>query len=797
MKTNIFTLLFILFSAAFAFSQNGGIKGRISDGINNEALPFVNIIIQGTTTGTTSDIDGNFEFKNLKPGVYNLTATFVGYEPVTVYEVEVNGIRPSILDLQLKPLVKNISGVEVKSAAFTRKEESPISMRTIGANELSRSPGGNRDISKVIQSLPGVAPTVSFRNDIIIRGGAPNENRFYIDGIEVPNINHFATQGSSGGPVGMINVDFIREVELYSSAFPSNRGNALSSVMEFKLKDGRNDKFGGKFSIGASDIGLMLEGPLNRNATFMVAARRSYLEFLFKALGLPFLPTYNDFQLKYKWKPNSRNEISILGLGAIDNFKLNTKLQESGTDQQKYILGYLPVSEQWNYMLGARYVHYFKNSYLSVVASRNMLNNSSYKYEGNEEAPDKKIQDYLSQEIENKFRIEHTLRTAKNIKINYGANLEYNNYNNSTYNRITTPYGVDTINFSSKLNLWKWGLFGQISMSFFNEKLGISAGLRTDANDFDKSMRNPLNQLSPVISLTYNILPGLSVVANTGLYYQLPPYTVMGYRNGDQIPVNKFNNITYIRAHHVVAGVEYLTKWNMKLSAEGFVKFYDKYPFLVRDSIALANLGSDFGIIGNDEVASDAKGRSYGFEFLVQQKLFKGFYGLLTYTYVRSEFKDKYSAYRPSSWDNTHILNITLGKSFKHNWDVGLKWRFAAGSPYTPYDIETSRLIYNWNINNRGVADYDLLNSERLPAFHNLDLRVDKKFFWKFLTLGLYIDIQNVYNFKTKLQPLVDVVRDDQGNPLIDPADPERYQARYLENPTGTILPSVGIIIEF
>ncbi len=797
MKLRIITTLVLSLVFSSLFAQKGGIKGRVYDEVNNQTLPFVNLIIQGTTTGATSDTNGYFEIKNLKPGTYTLVATFIGFKTKTIDEIDVSSLKPTTVDVRLQQSVENLSAVEVRASPFVNKEESPISMRTISVNELARQPGGNRDISKVIQSFPGVGATVSFRNDIIIRGGAPNENRFYIDGIEVPNINHFATQGSSGGPVGLLNVDFIREVEFYSSAFPANRNNTLSSIMEFNLKDGRNDKVGGKFTIGASDIGLMLEGPLHKKSTFMLSARRSYLSLLFKALGLPFLPTYNDFQFKYKWKPNTKNEFTLLGLGAIDNFKLNTGLQANGTDLQKYWLGYLPVSSQWNYMVGAKYVHYLKNGFLTAVLSRNMLNNVSTKYQDNVTSPENKIQDYRSQEIENKLRVEHTLRLSKQVKFNYGVSAEYDEYNNSTYNRITTPFGVDTLNFSSKFAIWKYGIFGQASFLLFRDRMGISLGVRTDGNTYDGSMQNLLRQLSPRLSLSYHITPALTIVANSGLYYQLPPYTVMGYSSPQGELVNQRNNVSYIRSLHVVAGVEYLTKSNLKLNAEGFIKFYQHYPFVLSDSISLANLGSDFGIIGNDAVQSIGKGRSYGFELLAQQKLYKGFYGIMTYTYVRSQFEDKHGRYVSSAWDNVHIVNITLGKSFKHYWDVGIKWRYSWGAPYTPNDPQATALIANWNIRNQAIVDYNLLNTQRLKAFHNLDVRVDKKFYWKWLTLDLYVDVQNVYNFKSELQPIITVERGSDGKPLVDPADPSRYLMKTIPNFAGSVVPTLGLVIEF
>jgi hypothetical protein len=792
----IIPILLQLMVYSFVYSQNGIIKGTVLNAINNEPIAFVSVAVQGTTYASLTDEKGNYEIKNLSTGEYNLTASYVGFETMTTFEIQVMNSKPSTVDFLMKEKTSNLKQLEVKASPFSKNTESPVSVRTIGVSEIARNPGGNKDISKVIQSLPGVAPTSNYRNDIIIRGGAPNENRFYLDGIEIPNLNHFATQGSSGGPVGMINVDFIREVDFYSSAFPANRNNALSSVMEFRFKEGRSDRIGGNFAIGASDIALTMEGPLNKNATFLASARRSYLQFLFKALGLPFLPTYNDFQVKYHWNINTKNEITFIGLGAIDNSTLNTSLQENGTQQQKYILGYLPTYNQWNYANGLKYVHFSRNGYITMVASRNMLNNESHKYQDNVETPDNKILDYKSQEIENKFRIEETARINE-FKLNYGVNYEYAEYNSNTFNRISTPNGIDTLSFYSQFDMNKWGIFAQISKPFLAERLNLSFGFRTDANDFDKSMQNPINQLSPRFSLSYSITPELSFNANTGIYYQLPPYTVLGYRDNSGALINKQNEVTYIKSIHYVAGFEYLTSKNLKFTAEGFLKQYSQYPFVLRDSISLANLGSDFGVIGNDAVVSTSTGRSYGFEFLAQQKLLKGFYGLATYTFVRSEFRDKHNSWVPSSWDNVHIINLTAGKTFKKNWEVGIKWKFSLGNPYTPYNQALSSNIINWNITHQGIPDYNKLNSERLPSYHQLDLRIDKKISLKKTDLNFYIDLQNVYVSKMVMPSILDVVRDQNNAILIDPSDPTKYQTILLENKSGTIVPTVGIEISF
>lgn len=792
---NLF-FFFCFFSLPYIINAQGKIHGQVYNALNNEPLSFVSVGIPGTNKATLTDEKGYYEIKDLSPGYYTISASYLGFESKTFSEIEVNNTKHSEVNFPLEEKISALKELEVKASPFVKKEESPISLRTISVAEIARNPGGNRDISKVIQSFPGVAPTVAYRNDIIIRGGAPNENRFYLDGIEIPNINHFATQGSSGGPVGMVNVDFIREVEFYSSAFAASRNNALSSIMEFKYIDGRNDRIGGKASLGASDLGLTLEGPVNKNATFLASYRRSYLQFLFKAIGLPFLPTYNDFQAKYKWKIDNNNEITFIGLGAVDNSSLNLSLQETGTKSQKYILGYLPEYYQWNYANGIKYVNFNNNGFTTLVLSRNMLNNESKKYLNNVETPANILNNYKSQEIENKFRVERTTR-KNDIKFTYGANVEYAKYKNSTFQKITISNLVDTIDFSSGLNIWKYGLFSQLSAAFIQGKLSLSAGIRTDASDFSKSTRNLFKQLSPRLSLSYAVNQKIKLNGNVGIYYQLPAYTILGYRNKNFELVNQINNVSYIRTKHLVAGLEYLSQNNLKVTLEGFYKYYNQYPFILKDSISLANLGGGFGVIGNTEVVSTSKGRSYGVELLAQQKLFKGLYGIFTYTFVRSQFQDKKNQWVVSSWDNIHIFNITAGKTFKKNWEVGMKWRFGLGSPYTPYNFELSRIIQVWDINKTGVPNYDLLNTERLPASHQLDLRIDKKVFLKKITLDFYVDLQNAYNFKSTQPPVLDVVKDANNNIVVDEIDPTKYKAELIQSKSGQLIPSIGISVEF
>jgi len=795
-KSVLFFLL--LLTAVSVSAQTGVIKGRVYNHKNNEAVPFVNIIIDGIPAqGATSDQDGKYTITRVQPGYARLVATSVGFKKYTSVDFLVTNAKTMDLDIGLDEQVTTLAQVEIKPSVVERNEEVPVSLQKLTIQEIERSPGSNRDISKVIQSLPGVASSPSFRNDVIVRGGGPGENRFYLDGVEIPYLNHFSTQGASGGPVGIINVDFIREVQLYSSAFPTSRGNALSSVMDLRQVDGNKEKFGGRVSLGSSDLALTLNGPVTKNSTLILSVRRSYLQFLFSALKLPFLPTYNDYQLKYKIDLDKRNQLSVISIGALDKNILNTGIANPDAFQH-YVLQYLPVNNQWSYVFGLVYRHFRAKGYDTWVLSRNMLNNDQTKYTNNVELPDSLLLKYNSRETENKLRYEGLTDLVK-WKISYGAGLEYATYTNNTFQKIFTGNQLRTLDYHSRIELWKWSLFGQVNRAFFNDRLNLNLGMRMDANNYARNMNNLLKQFSPRFSASYAFVPDkLFLNFNMGRYYQLPAYTSLGYRSNSGTLVNDSLGITYISADHLVLGMEYQPVTGAKISLEGFYKFYHNYPFSLRDSVSLASKGSDFGSVGDEPLKSISKGRAYGFEVLVRKTdLFK-FNFILTYTFVRSEFTDYTGKYVPSAWDNRHLLNITIGRKFKHNWEIGAKWRYAGGQPYTPWDMDKSSQVAAWNAQGKGYPDYPAFNTLRLKSFNQLDIRVDKGYYFKHWSLMFYLDIQNLLNFKAQQQELlVNTQEDGSVIRYTDPQGVERYRLRSIPNKAGTVLPAIGIMVEF
>lgn len=788
-------LSIVLFLSIFSSlsAQLGSIKGRVYDKKTNEPLAFATVLIEGTQIGASTDESGIFVIENVLPSFCVLEVRYVGYDNTFSPEIQVQGNQTTYIDIPVRAANRLLNEVVVRTRLNTKKIESPLSVLEVGVQQIEKTAGVNRDISKLAQTLPGVGVTDPQRNDLIVRGGGPAENVFYLDGVEIPIINHFTTQGSTGGAVGIINPDFVRNLSLYTGAFPASKPNALSSVMDIKLRDGDKERLRTKIAVGASDAGLTLEGPVGKRSTFIVSARQSYLQFLFQALGLPFLPTYNDFQLKYKLELNPKNHLTVIGLGAIDDMKLNLSLKKP-TESQAYLLGYLPTYKQWNYTIGIVYKHFSDRHYNTLVASRNMLRNRNFKHIDNDPNKDKSM-DYRSDEIENKLRFEQAIPDGF-FNIRWGAGLKYATYTNQTYRQIFAQTGATSLTYDTKLSLVFYHAFGQFSKDFWDERLQLSLGVNLVGNSYNQSMANPLHQISPRLSATYALSDRWNLNANIGRYAAPPSYTTLGYRDGSGNLVNQHEQLKYIISNQLVAGVEMLPFDKAKFTVEGFYKQYENYPFSVADGLSIASKGADFGQIGDEEIQSIGKGRAYGVEFLLKVAEMNGLNITATYTLFKSEFTDKNNTYRPTSWDTGSLLNLIASYKFLKSWNVGTRWRWIGGKPYSPIDTQLSAQRMAWDIMHQPYLDYTQFNSLRLAPSHQLDMRIDKEFYFKKWLLNLYLDVQNLYNFQSESIPIYTNL-DPDGTPQIDPNDPTKYRLRPIELKVGNVLPTVGIILKF
>ena len=792
MKRLLSVLLLCHITISFLWAQPvHQVKGTVIDKSSRQPLEFINVMIVGLNKGGVTDAEGKFSIEQVPPGIYRLQASAIGYKTVTTPEY-ILSTRDLHIQIEMEENQTELEGVTITASPFRRDIESPVSLRIIGLQEIEKSPGANRDISRIVQSYPGVAfSPIGYRNDLIVRGGSPSENRFYLDGVEIPNINHFSTQGASGGPVGILNADLIREVNFYTGAFPTDKGNALSSVLDFKLRDGDMERNSVKATLGASEVSLASNGHLGKKTSYLVSVRQSYLQFLFDMLGLPFLPTFTDAQFKLKTRFDAQNELTVLGLGGIDKMKLNTKADD---EDNEYILSYLPKIQQETFTLGAVYRHYAGAHVQSVIASHSYLNNRNTKYRQNDESnPDNLTLRLRSTEQNTQFRLENS-SSFRNWKVTVGANLDYSQYSNTTFQKVYTDH-AQTFDYHTYLDIMRWGLFGTINYTSIDERFTASLGLRADANNYSAAMKDMTDQLSPRLSLSYQLTEHWSLSGNAGLYYQLPPYTALGFKNNNGLYANKYA-LRYMQVSQGSIGINWRKGDTFEVSLEGFYKDYDKIPLSVADGIPLTCKGNDYGVIGNELLTSTAQGRSYGAELLLKWLIAEKLNLASSFTLFKSEYRNnKESEYIASAWDNRFIFNLRGTYNLPRHWSVGMKVSCIGGAPYTPYDADKSSLVTAWNAQGKPYYDYTRYNEERLPAFTQVDIRIDKTFYLKRCMLGFYIDLQNIAGSKLKQADVLmstGVIKNPDA-----PIAGQRYVMKSVKQESGTLLPTLGITFEY
>ncbi len=776
----VFTLAL---SLPFAQAQSTGtLTGTVTDARSGEPLQGANVGIEGTSLGAATDPEGFYEIRNIPVGSYVVVATFVGYETSRRINISVRSAGNRDINFELEPTGEALDEVVFTlSEPFRKPVESPSSFNRLSPEEIATYPAGNSDIAKVVQSLPGVSGSVTgFRNDVIIRGGAPNENIYFLDGIEIPTINHFSTQGSAGGPVGLLNVSFFDGVELSTSAFGARYANALSGVLQFNQRTGNDREFRTNFRVGASEAALTAEGPLfkggqnSSNTTFIASVRRSYLQLLFQLIDLPFLPDYWDYQYKLNHRIDSFNDVYLTGVGSIDDFRINVP-DDLSLDQQA-ILEQVPVIRQQSNTTGIAWRSRMESGngfWLSSISNSWFYNDFS-RFRDNENQ-----QGLFSRNRASELRT--TARTelryfGEESTHNTGLSIRWNRFNNDFFDENAGVAFDDEIGFLS------YGAFYQWSRPFARDRLDVTAGIRFDGNSFTDTGHEIYRTLSPRLALSYRLDEQARWRLNTsaGRYFKKPPLNLLGFRQENQL-VNR--DVSYIRSDHLTLGLEYFPRSSTRFALEGFLKLYEDYPVSVDEGVSLANLGGGFEVLGNEDVQSAGRGRTYGMEFLYQQKFETNYYAILAYTLFWSEFTgfDR-SEFLPSVWDSRHLLTFTGGYRLGESWEFSLRSRFIGRTPFAPIDEERSIAVYP-----AFAFEYDRLGENRLGVFNTTDIRVDRKWNFDSFSLDVYLEIQNVLGQNTPSEPSY-LLEQENGEPVLTRVD---------QLSESSILPTIGIIIDF
>ena len=766
------------------------IRGRVISATSRQGIPYASVVVEGDyTKGASADSLGYFTIENMRGGVARFEASSVGYAPAITPEYLISAFTPPI-EIELEEAVATIDAVSVAPSLYARDVESPVSLRTIGIGDLERSAGANRDVGRIVRTLPGVAfSPIGYRNDLIVRGGGPSENTFYIDGIEIPNINHFATQGASGGPVSILNADLIRQVKFYTGAFPVDRGNALSSVMDITLRDGNPDKQRFKATLGASEVAFSGSGHFDERATYIFSVRQSYLQLLFKLLRLPFLPNYIDAQAKVRIRPSADYEITVLGLMGVDNMRLNL---DEKSEANEYILSYIPKIEQETFTVGATLKHFGGNHIQTFSVGYSYLANRNTKYINNDESNEENLRLRLrSREGKATVRFENRSLLGK-WRLREGAELSLRHFFTSSKQLLPSDEH-SYFNYDTRLAFVGYALFLSADYRSIDERLTVSIGVRADGAAYSSKMAQPWRQLSPRASISYSLGKGFYLSGSTGLYYELPPLTSLGFRKEGNL-VNR--RLDYMRVFSSAVGAEYRLRESFAVSLEGFCKLYSQVPLSVADDVPLTCKGNDYGVTGNEVLVSTAQGRAYGAELSARWQIPNKVNIVGAFTLYWSEYRsDRHSSYIPSAWDNRWVANVSGTYDFPHRWSLGAKLSAIGGAPYTPYDEEQTSLKTYWDAAGRAALDYSRYNEGRLKPFVQLDVRVDKVWEFRRWSLGVYLDLENI-TFSEITLPDALLSTGIIENPSA-PTEEQRYLLKRIKQRNGTLVPTIGVTAEF
>lgn len=753
--------IYPVFTLLLAFSLNaaetGTVSGTVTDDHTLQPLFGANVVVLDTDRGAVTDAEGRYTITGLPVGTYRLRASYIGYKPLIRTDVVVQSAGPVFANIRLEPQTVEAEAVNVRAAYFSSDIEASPSTVALSREEIRRFPGGYEDVVRTVSTLPGVAINMEAgRNDLLVRGGGPSENLYRVNGIEVPNINHFGTPGNSGGSLSIINLDFVEDVKFSTGGFGAQYGDKMSSVVDLTLVKRKPERFSGKATVSATQYGLTAEAPIRNRGSVLLSARKSYLDLIFKAAGLPFIPVYIDYNVLMNIDLSPKDRLFFVGLSATDIVDRD----QSSLENRVTNAGLLD-NTQYKGVTGLDYQRLLPNGYLEATVSVDL---NRYKFRQINENE----QEYFrsdADEWEYAAGLKHSMRLLPSLFVNTGVSAKAVRNENRTvfadtiYDRSGNRVAVSDLGIAADTKLdavrGKWAGFAEIEWNPV-ERLQVTAGWRQDYFDFiDRPWAG-----SPRLAVKYQAGALNTFRVAAGEYLQSPAYIwVVNPANRDLKP---------LRNRMAVAGWDHLLRDDTRMTVEVYAKRYSNLPAGVipgvNDYLVMSNTGAsyggredDFQSFGFFELASTGKGRSDGAEFSVQKKFSAiPLYSLFSLAYNKSEVTAPNGRTYPGQFDQRWIVNLSGGYVFNSKWEVSGKFRYFTGVPYTPVYRPSANPGRPGSIQNL-PSEY---LSERLDPGHQLDIRVDRTFNRPGLTLILYADVQNVYNFKYPMKPNYDFWKD-------------------------------------
>jgi hypothetical protein len=730
----IFSIILILITAQTAFSQSitQTVKGEVTDNETKTPLIGATVVVMGTNPlmGITTDLNGKFKIPNVPIGRYNIQFNYLGYDPSIVSEVLVSSGKETVINIGLKQSVSQMDEVLVK--AHSNKDKplnsmASISARTFTVEETRRYAGGLDDPARLASAFAGVTVGSTQDNAIIIRGNSPKGLSWRLEGVEIPNPNHFSGGNvAGGGVVTIFSSQLLSNSDFFTGAFPAEYGNALAGVFDMKLRNGNSDKRESTFQAGLLGIDFSSEGPFvkGKNATYLFNYRYSTFS-LVSLLGLlPMttqIPKYQDLSFKLNFPTKKLGTFALWGIGGIDN---NKELNE--LDSTKWVTDWDRVYYNWDLSTGAiGLTHKLisgKKTYINTTLAASTTINETHQTSLDDNLTERPMWDFkdhtgkitLCSFINHKFSSKHTVKAGFNYnRLFYALDM------NSTINNIPETYR----------NFVKEDGYSQFADAYVQSKyditgnISVNAGFNVSYFDLNKDI-----SIDPRLSIKWEFFQKHSLSFGYGKHSQLEElkiYLINRNVNGKMEYPNK--NLELAHAQHFILGYDWLINDNLRLKVEPYYQYLYNVPGIPDSSYSFINFKQDMTF--RDSLANNSSGRNIGVDFTLERFLNNNYYYLITASIFDSKYKGGDGIWRNTRYNKGFVVNLLVGKEFflknKNVLGLNAKYNYMGGERMSPIDIEKSeqkRMI---------VFDESKAFEDQLPSRYNLDLtvtyRINKK----------------------------------------------------------------------
>ncbi len=786
MKTIIYILIGTTLILSAATAQSTGIlSGRIINRDTQQPLRGSSVMLTGTSLGAAADQDGQFRIVGIPVGSYTIQARMMGYKTQSRANIHVVPLRETVINVALEPTVLTGEGVTITAGYFERAPGATVSAMSVNYEEIRSDPVGAYDVMRMMQALPAVAGSADQTNEIIVRGGGPRENLFVMDNLDIPYPNHFPNQSEGGGPIVMVNSEFVERIDFYAGAFPAKYGDRLSSVMDVSLREGSRNRRLAEFSFNMAGIGLLLEGPFTKQGSYLASYNRSFLDFVIESTGLTAIPKYSATQAKFVYDIDRRQKLTVNFLSGTDAINIDgSQDYQAGTPE---IIEF--ASNQT--LIGATYKNLLSErgyTIWSLSHARTNFDLELYHESGSGEH----VTNYNKDNIESETTLKgdwfyHPTRKLelstginfKSIKLDYqdqssgnpvilyaygldslsatgpvSRSVFYSEYFN---NPATVVLPFDTLQAAepwsrqNPLRFLKTGLYGQVQWRP-GLRLSLTLGGRLEYVGAIEAAN-----ISPRAALRYEFTDRLAFNASAGRYYQSPYYDQM-IGEDDVVP-----DLGNFYADQGVLGLEYLARADIRGTLEVYYKSYD--DMIITQAQTTLDTADSF-----DGWVNAGAGRSYGAEIFLQKKFTNQWYGTFSYSKSVAEGVDpRYhdeTRYYPWIYDYGDILTLIGGYKIRYMdydwyqrykntiWAKALSWipimpsdeyeisfraRYMGGRPYTPK-------VYDHNVRQWYTNQAQDKNTERFDYYLRFDVMVLQRFYFKKMNLVAFWDIMNVFD---------------------------------------------------